>query len=238
MKLYPAIDLMDGKVVRLKKGDFNAVTVYGEDPIEIAKRYRDAGAEALHLVDLDGAKARAVTQAALLEQIVAAFGLEVQMGGGVRTLEQVQAYLNAGASRVVIGSLAARDPLTTFELLSRIDPAKITLAVDFGKDQKVAVDGWTASLDLTVNELLATYYKKGIRFGLCTDVTRDGMMMGPDVDFYRHLQTDFQEMEIQVSGGIGSLSDLTSLKEAGARAVILGKALYERKFTLQEALKC
>jgi phosphoribosylformimino-5-aminoimidazole carboxamide ribotide isomerase len=242
MKIYPAIDLMGGKVVRLSQGRFDAVTEYSSDPVEVAKSFAAKGARYLHLVDLDGAREGSVQQAALITQMVKSSRLEVQVGGGIRTIAQAETYLAAGASRVVIGSLALRDPKAMENLLTAIGPSCVTLAVDFRRGEKdqtlVTYAGWKETGQTEVRELIERYARLNVTHVLCTDVSRDGMLTGPTGSLYQGWQECFPELEIQVSGGVGALTHLKTLKAAGAKAVILGKALYEGAVRLEEAQQC
>jgi phosphoribosylformimino-5-aminoimidazole carboxamide ribotide isomerase len=242
MNIYPSIDLIQGRVVRLTKGDFSNVVVYSDDPITVASQFADGGMKHLHVVDLDGARLGKVQQPDLIAKIVAATALEIQVGGGIRSEAQARAYLEAGVSRVVVGSLAVKDPEGFESLVKQIGADRITLAVDFTRDERgdtfVAWQGWQRSGNLPATELLSRGANYGIRHFLCTDISRDGMLSGPDVNLYREWQTLFPAQEVQVSGGVGCLEDLRNLKQNAARAVIVGKALYEGKIKLSEVLLC
>jgi phosphoribosylformimino-5-aminoimidazole carboxamide ribotide isomerase len=242
MKIYPAIDLIGGKVVRLTQGRFDAVTEYDTDPSQVARRFARAGATYLHVVDLDGARDGSVRQAEVIGRIIRETAMAVQVGGGIRTIAQATAYLDAGAERVVIGSLAVRDRAAAEALCAAVGAERVTLAVDFHRDPsgqtRVAVQGWKESSAMPVEELIGHYAKRGVKTVLCTDVSRDGTLAGPDTDRYRAWQEQFAAIEIQVSGGIGSLEHLEALRLAQARAAILGKSLYEGKVKLEEALRC
>jgi phosphoribosylformimino-5-aminoimidazole carboxamide ribotide isomerase len=242
MRIYPAIDLMNGRVVRLTKGKFDAVTEYETEPLRVAESFAQAGAQVLHVVDLDGARDGTVRQSELIKSIIESTALRVQLGGGIRTVPQARAYLEAGAQRIVIGSLAVRDRAAAEALLRELGPDRVTLAVDFQRDEqgetRVAIQGWKESGNLSVEDLITAYAGLGIQHVLCTDVSRDGTLVGPDTFLYQNWQHRFPDVEIQVSGGIGSLDHLRQLRAAGARAVILGKSLYQGAFRLQEALLC
>ena len=237
MKLYPAIDLIEGQCVRLSQGRFTEKTVYDKDPVSVARSFKQAGAQYLHVVDLDGARAGAPRQAKVIGEIVSGSGLEVQVGGGIRRLEDAMAVLEAGASRVVVGSLAAKDPKATRELLKEAGSHRVTLALDV-KNEVVAVHGWEESGGSTLWEVLEQYADIENLSVLCTDVSRDGMLSGPNVSLYRAMRERFPKVLVQASGGIGMLEDLDCLKKADVDAAIVGRALYERRFRLEEALQC
>jgi phosphoribosylformimino-5-aminoimidazole carboxamide ribotide isomerase len=234
MILYPAIDVLDGRVVRLAKGDFNAVTDYGGDPAAIARSYEKAGAQWLHLVDLSGARDGRRRQTDLV-QTLSDTGLKIQTGGGVRTSD------DAGADRVVVGSLAVTRPETVQDWLRRYGPEAIAAAFDVRIENGApwpVVKGWTERAEFTLGELLAGYARSGLRHALATDVGRDGMLGGPNTDLYRDLARSRPDIAWQASGGVSSLDDLAALKAAGASGAIIGRALFENRFTLDAALAC
>ena len=238
MILYPAIDLLDGRVVRLAKGDFDAVTDYGEDPLATARAYAAAGAAWLHLVDLSGARDGARRQAATVESISGA-GLNVQTGGGVRRAADVQAILDAGAARAVVGSLAVTDPARVTRWLQRFGADRLTLAFDVTLEQGEArprVAGWTECAAVTLDSLVETYADAGLAHALVTDIGRDGMLAGPNDSLYRRLVRTWPHIAWQASGGIADTADLARLRDAGLSGAIIGRALYEGRFTLAEAL--
>ncbi|TRO95844.1 1-(5-phosphoribosyl)-5-[(5-phosphoribosylamino)methylideneamino]imidazole-4-carboxamide isomerase [Glycocaulis profundi] len=240
MILYPAIDVLDGRVVRLAKGDFNAVTDYGGDPAAIARSYAKAGATWLHLVDLSGARDGRRRQTDLV-QTLSDTGLKIQTGGGVRTSDDVEALLDAGADRVVVGSLAVTRPETVQDWLRRYGAEAIAAAFDVRIENGApwpVVKGWTERAEFTLGELLAGYGRSGLRHALATDVGRDGMLGGPNTDLYRDLARSRPDIAWQASGGVSSLEDLTALKAAGASGAIIGRALFEKRFTLDAALAC
>jgi len=242
MICYPAIDLINGKCVRLAQGDFDRITTYELDPLEVAHGYQTAGAKVIHVVDLDGARAGTPKQAALIGGIAKATGLTVQSGGGVRTVADATTVLDAGVSRLVIGSLAVKQPAVTKEIYSAIGADRFTLAVDVRLDAKgtplVATEGWRESAGQSLWEMLESYSKLGLKRLLCTDIGKDGMMTGPNLELYKDIHARYPQLEVQASGGVSSLKDLRELKAAGIPAVIIGKALFEGKFTVSEALRC
>lgn len=237
MRILPAIDLMGGRCVRLRQGHFNQASFYSDEPVEQAKRFKSAGARYLHVVDLDGAREGTVRQAEIVRQIVQGGGLAVQVGGGLRTMAQATAWLEAGVERIVMGSLAVKDPDGAKRIIDSVGADKVTVAIDV-KGDRVAVSGWKEVSEKSVYEVVESYAGLGVTHLLCTDIERDGMMQGPNLALYRELQSRFPSLEIQASGGIGSLDDLRALKAFGCRAVVIGKALYEGRFRIEEALQC
>lgn len=240
MILYPAIDVLDGRVVRLAKGDFNAVTDYGGDPLAVAKAWQAAGADWLHLVDLSGARDGTRRQTGLVA-VVASAGLQIQTGGGVRTAHDVEALLDAGASRVVVGSLAVSDPQTVIGWIARFGPERIAAAFDVkmeGGAVYPTLKGWTERAERTLPELLSDYRRAGLAHALVTDVARDGMLSGPNTALYRDLIAARPDIAWQASGGVSSLDDVRTLKVAGLSGAIIGRALFEGRVALKEALAC
>ena len=236
MIIYPAIDLINGEVVRLHKGDFARKTTYGTDPVAVAKSYADAGAEWLHLVDLDGAKDPANRQTDLISRIIAGSGLKVQTGGGIRSRDDVAALVEAGASRVVIGSLAVRDPELVADMMLEYGAEAICLAADVLRQDGgflIAVSGWQEASGLTLSDFLTGFQPAGLRHVLCTDIDRDGMMTGPNNDLYRQVKGQFPDIHLQASGGVKGIEDLDGLATDG---VIIGRAIYEGAIDLRAAL--
>ena len=237
MIIYPAIDLIDGAVVRLHKGDFDRLTKYSANPMCVAKSYADAGAKWLHLVDLDGAKDPEKRQVALIAEIIDDTGLNVQVGGGIRSFEDVETLLTAGASRVVVGSLAAYDIETTKRIFEAFGPERICLAADVIRQNNsfhIAVSGWQKASSLDLFDFIETYLWSGLRHTLCTDIDRDGTLAGCNRDLYQLVKQAFPNLRLQASGGVSVLDDLVGLPADG---VIIGKALYEGRFNVKEALE-
>jgi phosphoribosylformimino-5-aminoimidazole carboxamide ribotide isomerase len=237
MILYPAIDLICGAVVRLHKGDFAQLTQYGTDPLAVAKTYADAGATWLHLVDLDGAKNPQNRQIDLIANIISSTGLLVQTGGGIRSADDVAALLDAGAARVVIGSLAVRDPDVVKQLMQMHGPEKICLAADVilqNDSFYIAVSGWQEASDLSLFDFLNMFAPAGLTHVLCTDIDRDGTLRGFNRALYTSVKQEFSYLQLQASGGASRLEDL---KHLDADGVIIGKALYEGRFSVAEALE-
>jgi phosphoribosylformimino-5-aminoimidazole carboxamide ribotide isomerase len=240
--VYPAIDVRGGKVVRLRQGDYADETRYGDDPLVFAERYADAGATWLHLVDLDAAKSGGYTLLPLLRDIVARTGLKVQTGGGVRSHADVAALLDAGASRVVVGSLAVRAPDIVAGWLGDFGSEALTLALDTRQDAdgvwRLPVHGWTQLAQETLDALASRYAEAGLRHLLCTDIARDGMLAGPNLILYRRLCADCPGVQVQASGGARDAVDIVAARDAGCAGVVLGKALLDGRIDLGEALAC
>ncbi len=240
--VYPALDIRDGRVVRLLQGDYAKQTTYGDDALPRAQVFATTGARWMHLVDLDAAKAGGYTLAPLLQQIAATTGLKVQTGGGVRGREDVARILEAGASRVVIGSLAVRQPEQVLEWLAEFGPEQLTIALDTrqGEDGvwRLPVHGWTETADVTLDELASRYAQAGMKHLLCTDISRDGMLSGPNIELYAHLAKLLPGVAVQASGGVRDADDIRAAKAAGCGGAVLGKALLEGRLQLDEALSC
>lgn len=242
LKIMPAIDLIEGKVVRLKQGSFAEVVRYPVEALAIAKTFEQAGARYLHIVDLDGARAQRPMQRETIQEITRETRLRVQVGGGIRQLQQVEEYLRAGAERVVIGSLAVQDIDLTRTIIETVGADRITLAFDFQRDENgeiwPAVHAW-ASLNKTPPEALFAAYQAYAELEfLCTDISRDGCLTGVDPAFYRELLQASQGAKIIVSGGVSSLDDLRLTRELLLHGVVIGKALHEGRFKLEDALLC
>ena len=238
--VIPAIDLRGGQVVRLKQGDYAQQTTYAADPRELAGRYADAGARWLHLVDLDGARSGRLDNLAVIAAI-ATDGMAIQAGGGVRKEADLQRLFDAGVQRVVVGSVAVRDPARVAAWLAKYGAERLTLALDTRHAEGRWVlpsAGWTEVEARTLDELVPWYAARGARHLLCTDIDRDGMLAGFNLDLYRHLATSVPQLALQASGGVRSLDDIRAARDAGANAVILGRALLEGSFTVAEALAC
>lgn len=240
--IIPALDLIDGKVVRLYQGDYDQKTVYSDDPQSLYTIYNEQGAEWLHLVDLDGAKDINKRQLKVIESLIKNTPAKVQIGGGVRTEEDVKGLLDAGAQRVVIGSTAVKEPEMVARWMAKYGPEHIVLALDINIDSQghkiVAVSGWQEDSGQTIESLLEIYLKVGLKHVLCTDISKDGTLTGSNVDLYTELTAAFPSIEWQASGGIGSLNDITDVARSGAHSMIIGRALLEGKFSVQEAISC
>jgi len=240
MQIYPALDLLDGQCVRLRQGVFEEKTIYSENPEAVIQKMRSSGARFLHLVDLSGAKDPEKRQVSLIRDLVQKSGLQVQTGGGIRSYEEVRDLLATGVDRVVIGSLAFQNPQGVVGILREFSSRRITLAMDLhvsaSGDLKAATQGWKDSVQEDVFETLSFFQAAGITRILCTDISRDGMLKGPNLGLYQKLMAQFPDLEVQASGGVSSLQDLIALKKLGIHSIIVGKALYEGCFSLEEAL--
>jgi phosphoribosylformimino-5-aminoimidazole carboxamide ribotide isomerase len=238
--VIPAIDLRGGRVVRLKQGDYAQQTTYASDPRALANSYAEAGATWLHLVDLDGARSGNLDNLAVVASI-AADGMRVQAGGGVRNEADLRRLYDAGVSRVVLGSVAIRAPEQVAGWLQTFGAEQLTIALDTRRiDDRWTLPsaGWTEVETRTLDELAPWYAQRGARHLLCTDIDRDGMLAGFNLDLYRHLAESVPQLAVQASGGVRSLDDIRAARTAGARAVILGRALLEGRFTVEDALAC
>ena len=240
--IFPAIDLMDGGCVRLYKGDFNQRTDYAASPMEVAKSYAKAGAEWMHIVDLDGAKHGKTEQAELIMQIAQDSGLRVQTGGGLREISQIQRLLNGGVERAVIGSLAVTNPQMVKFWISEVGQEKICVALDvnIGEDGEPypATRGWTEAGERTLWHVLDDYMGTGLKTILVTDIGRDGVLGGANNALYKKIIESYPTLNLITSGGVGTLSHVKKLKKLNPYGIIIGKALYEEKFTLAEAIAC
>lgn len=240
--IIPALDLIDGQVVRLYQGDYGQVTEYKVDPVEQFNLYHQAGANWLHLVDLTGAKDTSARQLELISQLLASTPANIQIGGGVRNEQDVIDLLAAGAQRVVIGSTAVKQPQLVKQWMEKYGAEKIVLALDINIDQegvrRVAVSGWQEDSGVTIEALLDDYLTVGLQHVLCTDIACDGTLNGSNVELYIDLCQRYPQVQFQSSGGIGTLADITALKGSGVAGVIVGRALLDGKFTAQEAFSC
>lgn len=240
--IIPAIDLIQGKTVRLYQGSYDKTTEYQQTPLQLRDLYAEAGAGILHLVDLTGAKNAADRQLELLTSLMKNAPLPVQVGGGVRTAADVEQLLAAGASRVVVGSVAIREPETVQAWLRRYGGDKIVLALDVAinakGDKTLPSHGWIEESTITLEQVLDGFIAAGAKHVLCTDISKDGTLQGPNVALYAELVQKYPKIQWQASGGVGSLADIKALKPTGVAGVILGRALLEGKFTAEEAIQC
>jgi phosphoribosylformimino-5-aminoimidazole carboxamide ribotide isomerase len=240
--IYPAIDVRDGRVVRLAQGDYGRQTQYEDSPLALAKRYQAAGASWLHLVDLDAALSGGYSLVPLVERIKAETGLQVQTGGGLRSEPDIESVLRAGADRVVLGTVAVREPDRVARWLQRFGAEKIAIALDTRQDAsgrwRLPVKGWTEDSPKTLGDLLQAYGDRELRHVLCTDIARDGMLGGFNFGLYERLHARWPGLSLQASGGGAVLDELRALREFGVAGAVLGRALLEERFTLQEALAC
>ncbi|EWH09619.1 1-(5-phosphoribosyl)-5-[(5-phosphoribosylamino)methylideneamino] imidazole-4-carboxamide isomerase [Catenovulum agarivorans DS-2] len=240
--IIPAIDLIDGKVVRLYQGDYNQKTEYKLDPIDVLTTYAKGGAKWLHIVDLTGAKDTDKRQIELIKSMVDTGLMRFQAGGGIRRKRDVEQLLEAGVERVVIGSLAVKQPELVKSWIDTYGPNAIVLALDINIDEDghkcIATHGWQENSGVKLEDLLADYKSVGVKHVLCTDISKDGTLTGSNVDLYSEVVEQFPHIHWQASGGIGQLDDIKALKPTKVSGVILGRSLLEGKFTIEEAIQC
>ncbi len=236
IEIIPAIDIIEGKCVRLSQGDYNQKTVYNEDPLEVAKMFEAAGIHRLHLVDLDGAKAKHIVNYKVLESIAAKTNLIIDFGGGLKSNEDLEIAFNSGASMITGGSIAVKEKDIFLSWLENYGSEKIILGAD-AKEGKIAVSGWLESTELSIIDFIESYHKQGIKKVISTDISRDGMLSGPAFDLYSEIMKTIPEIEIIASGGVSSMEDILKLNEIEVPGVVVGKAFYENKITLMEIEK-
>ena len=235
MIIYPAIDLYEGKAVRLFKGDYTQMTVYSERPEEIALDFKAQGATHMHLVDLEGAKGGGTPNLATIERLVATSGLFVEVGGGIRNMDVVERYLSAGVSRVILGTAAVNDPVFLKNAIGRYG-AKVAVGVDI-KDGYVAIKGWTEQSTLTGMEFCKNLENQGVETVICTDISKDGAMQGANYALYERLTAECPTLNVIASGGVSDLDGVKRLAKTGLHGAIVGKAYYEKAVSLQEAIE-
>ena len=240
--IIPAIDLIDGCVVRLHQGDYGARRDYGEDPLARLQRYQASGAQLLHIVDLTGAKDPKARQIPLLRELLGSLSIPVQTGGGIRSADDVRSLLDAGAARVVVGSAAVKRTDEVAGWMKTFGADKLVLALDVrinkAGNAEVAVSGWQENSGVLMDDLILAFEPAGLRYVLTTDISKDGTLAGPNTALYAKLAQTFPNIDFQASGGIGSLDDIRAVSHTGAAGVIVGRALLEGKFTLEEAIEC
>jgi phosphoribosylformimino-5-aminoimidazole carboxamide ribotide isomerase len=233
MRIIPAIDIIDGKCVRLIQGDYAQKKIYNEDPLEVAKSFEDAGLKHLHLVDLDGAKAGNVTNWNVIESITSSTNLKVDFGGGIKTEMEVKRLFQAGVKQINLGSIAVKDPELVQGWIEKYGADKIILSADV-KDEKIAIGGWLENSTISIIDFIRDYLKKGITYITCTDIRNDGMLQGPNTELYSKLLKTFPKIKLIASGGVSGISDLHDLRKVKVDAVIVGKAIYEGKVKLKQ----
>jgi phosphoribosylformimino-5-aminoimidazole carboxamide ribotide isomerase len=233
MKVYPAIDLINGKAVRLERGDYGKMTQYSDNPVDVAKQFAQAGAEYIHIVDLDGAKAKRPLNLSLIKQVSEAVNIPIQVGGGIRS-EETAALLLKYVSRVIIGTVAVTDPATLKRLIKKFGPKKIVVSIDY-KDGLPAVNGWLEKVSLDTGKLQSQLLQSGVKTVIITDTDKDGLLGGPNLELMREWKKS--GFEIICAGGVTSAEDITKLVKAGIDGAIIGKALYEGKISLKQALE-
>ncbi|MEY8849034.1 1-(5-phosphoribosyl)-5-[(5-phosphoribosylamino)methylideneamino]imidazole-4-carboxamide isomerase [Psychroserpens sp. XS_ASV72] len=233
MRIIPAIDIIDGKCVRLTKGDYNAKTIYSESPLEVAKEFEAAGIQYLHLVDLDGAKAQHIVNYKVLEQIASKTSLKIDFGGGIKSDEDLHIAFNSGAKQITGGSIAVKSPETFSKWLATYGGTKIILGADCYQG-KIAVNGWQEDSNCEVLSFIESYQDKGAQYVICTDIDKDGMLEGPSFELYQNILKQSSHIKLIASGGIRSIDDLNRLEDLGCEGAIIGKALYEGHINLRD----
>ena len=231
--IIPAIDLIDGRCVRLTQGDYDQKKEYSADPLDMAKQYEDCGVSRLHIVDLDGAKAKQPCNLRTLEKIASGTSLDIEWGGGIKDSVSLRSALDAGAGRIICGSVAVDNRQEFLSWLSEFGSSKIILGADV-RDGKVATHGWLKDSGLTLAELMDWYVPAGLTQMICTDISKDGMLQGPDFEFYVDLKRTFPTVDVTLSGGISCMADIEKAAQLGLHSVIVGKAIYEGRISLKE----
>lgn len=236
MRIIPAIDIIDGKCVRLSKGDYSTKKIYSENPLEVAKQFEAHGIKYLHLVDLDGAKSKHIVNHKILEEIASNTTLKVDFGGGLKTSNDLRIAFECGANQVTGGSIAVKNPETFNDWLQTFGSEKIILGAD-AIDQKVAISGWMEDSALELIPFVQKYLEAGISYVICTDISKDGMLQGPSFDLYQQIIAETKIVKLIASGGISTFEELPKLAEIGCEGVIIGKAIYENRINLKELEK-
>ncbi|MFH4969026.1 1-(5-phosphoribosyl)-5-[(5-phosphoribosylamino)methylideneamino]imidazole-4-carboxamide isomerase [Gaetbulibacter sp. M240] len=239
MRIIPAIDIIDGKCVRLTKGDYDTKKVYSENPLDMAKAFEDSGIQYLHVVDLDGAKAKHIVNYKVLERIASKTTLKIDFGGGLKSDADVHIAFNSGARQITGGSIAVKDPELFESWLEKYGSSKIILGAD-SNNNKIAISGWTEESDKNVIPFIKAYQRKGVQYVICTDIAKDGMLEGPSTNLYKDIisecsnASEGQSIKLIASGGISCLEDLDKVRAMGCEGVIIGKAIYENRITLKD----
>lgn len=233
MRIIPAIDIIEGKCVRLTKGDYSTKKIYNESPLEVAKEFEAAGIQYLHVVDLDGAKASHIVNYKVLEQIASKTNLKIDFGGGLKSDEDLQIAFNSGANQITGGSIAVKNPKTFESWIAKFGADKIILGADCN-NEKIAVSGWQEESDLEVIPFIKGYQSKGISYVICTDISKDGMLEGPSFELYQRILENTPKIKLIASGGISTFDEIPKLADMNCEGVIIGKAIYENRITLKE----
>jgi len=233
IRIIPAIDIIDGKCVRLSEGDFNRKKIYDEDPVNVALRFQQAGVTHLHLVDLDGAQQKRIINHAILEKIASKTDLQIDFGGGIQSTTDLKAAFDYGAHQITAGSIAVRDEAMVLSWLEEYGSKKIILGAD-SKEGKIAVSGWQEVTDIDLHRFLYKYVDRGIRTAICTDVTKDGLLQGSNLNMYRAIKQKLPQLFLIASGGVTSINEIESLDQIGVNGVIIGKALYEGLIEIED----
>ncbi len=233
MRIIPAIDIIDGKCVRLSKGDYNTKKIYNENPLEVAKKFEAHGIQYLHLVDLDGAKSKHIVNHQVLEQIASQTNLKIDFGGGLKTDDDLRIAFESGANQITGGSIAVKDQETFTRWINSYGVEKIILGAD-ALDEKVAVSGWQEESKEELLPFIQSYQEKGIQYVICTDISKDGMLEGPSFDLYEKILNEISSLKLIASGGISTFDELPKLAEIGCEGTIIGKAIYENRISLKQ----
>jgi len=233
LRIIPAIDIIDGKCVRLSKGDYSTKKIYNEDSLEVAQEFEDAGLQYLHLVDLDGAKAKHIVNWRVLEKLAVKTQLQIDFGGGIKSDEDLRIAFESGASQITGGSIAAKDPVTFTSWVTTYGTEKIMLGAD-AKNGKIAVSGWQEETDQEIERFIEEYVEKGIQYVISTDIAKDGMLEGPSFELYSSILERVPDLKLIASGGVSSINDLIKLKAQKLEGAIIGKAIYEGKINLSD----
>ena len=236
MYIIPAIDIIEGKCVRLTQGDYAQKKIYNENPLEIAKQFEDAGLQRLHLVDLDGAKAGRIINYKVLETLSSKTNLHIDFGGGLKSDGDLKVAFECGAQQVTGGTIAVKNRETFLKWINTFGAEKIILGADV-KDEKIAVGGWIETSDIWLKDFLQDYVNQGIKYCICTDISKDGLLRGSSNELYERLLSDFKDLQLIASGGVTDMSDLEKLKEIGCFGAIIGKAIYEGRISLKDLEK-
>ncbi|HWY37831.1 MAG TPA: 1-(5-phosphoribosyl)-5-[(5-phosphoribosylamino)methylideneamino]imidazole-4-carboxamide isomerase [Bacteroidia bacterium] len=236
MEIIPAIDIIDGKCVRLTQGDYAQKTIYNQNPLEVAKEFESIGIRRLHLVDLDGAKKGSVVNLPVLEKIASSTRLIIDFGGGIKKDADIESVYNTGAAIATLGSVAVKEPETFFNWVKKYGTEKILLGADV-KNEKIAVSGWLEETDLSVFEFIKTNMRAGVKNIFCTDISKDGLLQGPAIELYKKIILENTGINLIASGGVSSMKDLENLQNIGCTGAIVGKAIYELRITMDEIRK-
>lgn len=232
MKIIPAIDIIDGKCVRLSKGDYSTKKIYNEDPVEVAREFEDFGIQFLHLVDLDGAKSKHIVNQKVLEEIAKSTSLHIDFGGGLKSSKDIETAFNSGAKQITLGSIAVQNPEFCLSTLEKYGPEKIILGADC-ENRKIKTSGWQEESDKDIIDFILEYQKKGMQTTICTDISKDGMLEGPSTGLYIEILYK-TSLQLIASGGISGIKDVYKMKDIGCTGTIIGKAIYEGKISLQQ----
>ncbi|MBE6198961.1 MAG: 1-(5-phosphoribosyl)-5-[(5-phosphoribosylamino)methylideneamino]imidazole-4-carboxamide isomerase [Rikenellaceae bacterium] len=233
VEIIPAIDIIEGRCVRLSQGDYAQTKVYDASPVDMAKRYADCGVKRIHVVDLDGAKSSSPRNLKTLEKMAVGADVEIEWGGGIKSEESLRALFDYGATYAIVGSVAAQNQMLFAEWLARYGGERMVLGADV-RDGKVAVNGWQQEVELTIDDLVGEFLPMGLSQVICTDISRDGMLQGPSFELYTRLQEQYGAVDFTVSGGISAMKDIEECDRLGLRKVIVGKAIYENRITLKD----